>query len=75
MPAGFHYVTARSRWARILKFMKLFLFQFQFFFSGRGKSRITETVGTESVDTEARLYMWNFSEEIVLGYRESLELL
>jgi hypothetical protein len=32
LAAGFHHVTARSRLARVLKLMKLFLFNFSIFF-------------------------------------------
>jgi hypothetical protein len=39
--AGFHHVTARTRWASVLKLMnRLFLYFSEFLFSGRGKPRI-----------------------------------
>ena len=52
--AKFHHVRAHSHLARVLKLMiRLFIYLiFQFFFSGRGKPRITE-----SADTGVLLYM------------------
>jgi hypothetical protein len=54
--AGFHHVTALSRLARVLKLMSRLIIWFLISFSGRGNSRITETSGTELVDTGAHLY-------------------
>jgi hypothetical protein len=54
--AGFHHVTALSRFAGVLKRMNRLFLQFSNFFSGRGEPRVTKTTDTESVDTGARLY-------------------
>ena len=53
--AGFHHVSARSRWARLETYEPFISLIFQFF-SGRGKPRITETAETKSADTGVRLY-------------------
>jgi hypothetical protein len=54
--AGFHHVTARSRLAHFETYEPFISFIFKFF-SGRGKSWITETADTESVDIGAHLYI------------------
>jgi hypothetical protein len=52
--AGFHLVTARSSFARVLKLITL-IFKY---FLGRGEPRITEAADTKSVDTGTHLYIY-----------------
>jgi len=57
--AGYHHVMLRSRLAHVLKLMKCLFLKFSnFFFSGCGKTWITETADTESADTGAQLYVY-----------------